>query len=103
MPMHLWLGSRWQPVGADYWLEGLASIAEGQYELSSRDASDTDRIPPGGTPGYTVLTLRGGWQATDSLSVSIALENLTDKNYRVHGSGLNEPGRNLIVTVFWTP
>jgi outer membrane receptor protein involved in Fe transport len=31
--------------------------------------------------------------------VTGGIENLTDKEYRVHGSGLNEPGRNAIVAV----
>ncbi len=103
MPAQVWLGSRWQPVGSDYWLEGLVSAARNQDKLSTRDKNDTDRIPAGGTPGYGSVTLRGGWQVSDTLRLSVALENLFDKNYRVHGSGLNEPGRNLVVSVFWGP
>jgi outer membrane receptor protein involved in Fe transport len=34
--------------------------------------------------------------------VSLALDNLTDEEYRVHGSGVNEPGRNLIASLSWT-
>ncbi len=30
---------------------------------------------------------------------SLALENLLDENYRVHGSGQNEPGRNFILSL----
>jgi outer membrane receptor protein involved in Fe transport len=30
--------------------------------------------------------------------VFAAVENLTDTDYRIHGSGLNEPGRNLILS-----
>jgi hemoglobin/transferrin/lactoferrin receptor protein len=28
-----------------------------------------------------------------------AVENLGDKDYRVHGSGVNQPGRNLVLAV----
>ena len=60
--------------------------------LSSGDLSDTQRIPPGGTPGYTLLSLRSGWQVNDHITVLATLENLLDEDYRVHGSGSNEPG-----------
>jgi hemoglobin/transferrin/lactoferrin receptor protein len=102
MPTTMYLGTRWQPSVANYWLEGLLSMAGDQDKLSTRDQSDTDRIPQGGTPGFTVVTIRGGWQFSESLSLSLSLENLLDENYRVHGSGLNEPGRNIIVSLLWT-
>ena len=73
-----------------------------QDELSSRDIADTQRIPPGGTPGYTTLNLRSEWRVRNGLVLSLALDNLTDEEYRVHGSGVNEPGRNLIASLSWT-
>ncbi len=77
----------------------LLSTAGKADKLSTRDEADTDRIPAGGTPGYAILSLRGGWYVSDDWRVSIAAENILDENYRVHGSGLNEPGRNLLVTL----
>ena len=71
--------------------------------LSTRDRADTQRIPPGGTPGYTVAHLRGGLKFGESLELALALENLTGRDYRVHGSGVNEPGRNLLMTLSWQP
>jgi outer membrane receptor protein involved in Fe transport len=35
------------------------------------------------------------------VTLAAAVENLTNQNYRVHGSGLNESGRNFIVTMEW--
>ena len=60
------------------------------------DRRDTQRIPPNGTPGYTVATVRGGWHVTDNFTLSAAVENFTDEAYRVHGSGVNESGVNFI-------
>jgi len=97
MPMTGQLGLRWDAPGRDLWLEGLVTIADEQDQLSSRDIGDTQRIPPGGTPGYTVLSLRGGWAVTDDLTITGAIENLTDEDYRIHGSGVNEPGLNFIL------
>ena len=42
-----------------------------------------------------MLTLRGGVDLLDDLALTVALENVTDEDYRIHGSGVNEPGRNL--------
>ena len=102
MPGTMYLGGRWQPSAANYWLEGLLSMADNQDKLSSRDQGDTDRIPLGGTPGYANLTIRGGWQLSEHLKLSLSLENLFDTDYRIHGSGLNEPGRNVILSVLWS-
>lgn len=30
-----------------------------------------------------------------SLRLAVAFENITDQDYRVHGSGINEPGFNF--------
>ena len=63
-----------------------------------RGELDLTRIPPGGTPGYAVAHVRLGWHHCRKATIGVALENLTDEDYRIHGSGVNEPGRNFIVT-----
>ena len=103
MPLSANGGFRWNPDDGSWWAEGQVSFADEQDRLSTRDRSDTDRIPPGGTPAYTVLTLRGGWRWSNELSISAAVENLFDEDYRVHGSGVNEPGTNLVISLLWTP
>ena len=67
-----------------------------------RDQADTDRIPLRGTPGYNTLTVRGSRQISERLKLALSLENLFDADYRIHGSALNEPGRNFVISVFWT-
>jgi len=95
------IGFRWEHPQRKAWLEFVSTLAAKQDKLSTRDKSDTQRIPPGGTPGYEVFTLRGGYRVTEDLTVSAAFENLTDEAYRVHGSGQNEPGRNIVVSLGW--
>lgn len=90
---------KWDDPSTNYWLEASFASADSQDKLSSRDQSDTQRIPPGGTPGYTTFGLRGGWLISDALEIFASVENISDKDYRIHGSGLNEPGRNFIVGV----
>ena len=43
-----------------------------------------------------VLNLRVGYRMSEKVSFSLALENVTDENYRIHGSGQNEAGRNFV-------
>jgi hemoglobin/transferrin/lactoferrin receptor protein len=84
------------------WLELAGDWALRQTRLSPEDRRD-NRIPKGGTAGYGVLHLRSGWLAHRDWTLRVALENVLDQNYRVHGSGIDMPGRNLLVGVDWRP
>jgi hemoglobin/transferrin/lactoferrin receptor protein len=46
-------------------------------------------------PGYVVAGLRGGIRLGQRLDLSVIGENLLDRNYRLYGSGLDAPGRNV--------
>jgi len=96
LPLTGLVGLRWDSPERRFWLEGSVLMSDRQDRLSASDARDTQRIPPGGTPGYTVTTVRGGWRVTDTFTLTTAVENVTDEAYRVHGSGVNEPGVNFI-------
>ena len=69
--------------------------------LSTRDIRDTDRIPPEGTPGHVIVSLRAGYTVSDTLNLAASIENVADKDYRIHGSGQNEVGRNISVALNW--
>jgi hemoglobin/transferrin/lactoferrin receptor protein len=96
MPLTGRFALRWQPAGRRYWVEGIVDAADKADRLSAADRRDTQRIPPGGTPGYVVGTLRGGFRANDALAFTLAFENVANADYRIHGSGVNEPGRQLV-------
>jgi hemoglobin/transferrin/lactoferrin receptor protein len=98
MPPTAQLGLRWKSEGERYWAEAVSDLAAKADKLSADDKRDTQRIPPGGTPGYAVYHLRGGARVTQNLTVSLGVENMFDDDYRIHGSGVNEPGRNVILT-----
>jgi hemoglobin/transferrin/lactoferrin receptor protein len=102
MPLVWRAGARYAMAQPRLQFDLLLDHAGEQDQLSSRDKADTQRIPPGGTPGYTTLNLRSEWIARPGLVLSLALDNLTDEDYRIHGSGVNEPGRNLIASVALT-
>jgi hemoglobin/transferrin/lactoferrin receptor protein len=98
-PLSGLIALRYAPADSSFWATFETVMVDNQDKLALRDENDTTRIPPGGTPGYTVYNLRGGLDFTEDLSLTVAIENLTDKNYRVHGSGLNEPGMNLVISL----
>jgi hemoglobin/transferrin/lactoferrin receptor protein len=97
MPPTVQAGLRWQSGAARWWWEGVCDAAEKADRLSADDERDTQRIPPGGTPGYAVFTTRVGTTVLDGLALSLGLENILDEDYRIHGSGVNEPGRNWVL------
>jgi hemoglobin/transferrin/lactoferrin receptor protein len=103
MPPTASAGLRWHSAAGGLKIEAIASVADRQDKLSTADRTDTQRIPPGGTPGYAVVSLRSRWQVTPALGLSLAVENIGDVDYRIHGSGVNQPGRNVVVTASWTP
>ena len=87
-------------VGMEYFLnenwriEPYVMFAGRQNRLSPRDAEDP-RINPLGTAGWGTLNILLDWQATDSLQLGLRLENLGDKAYREHASGIDAAGRNV--------
>jgi hemoglobin/transferrin/lactoferrin receptor protein len=91
------LGLRWESEDRRWFLEGTAQLARHQDRLSPGDELDTQRIPPGGTRGYQVFSLRGSYQPWAHTRLFAAVENVTDEDYRHLGSGTNEPGTNAVV------
>ncbi len=67
-----------------------------------RDVTD-ERIPIGGTPGFATLNLRMGraFGACRQHRFSLSGENLTDKAYLVHGSGVLGTGATARIGYSW--
>lgn len=53
------------------------------------------------TPGFAVLGLRAGVRLTSRLDLTVIAENVTDRNYRWHGSGVDAPGVNVQIRTQW--
>lgn len=92
-PLNGQLGLVWHG-GEDWRLEPYLYFAGPQDRLSPRDEEDP-RIDPDGTPGFGTVNLLVGWQPAEQWSLMLRLQNLGDKQYREHGSGIDAPGRNM--------
>jgi outer membrane receptor protein involved in Fe transport len=57
--------------------------------------AETARIPLySSTAGWISVNVFGGMLLGERTSVTAALTNLADRNYRIHGSGVDAPGRS---------
>ena len=115
-PLNGMVGIRWEPPAQGFWAEFFVRGATEQRRLNRSDIRDP-RIPGTtrdtgevefdangaaigeGSPGWMTLNLRGGFQVTQYNRLTLALENLLDQRYREHGSGINAPGFNVIVSL----
>jgi outer membrane receptor protein involved in Fe transport len=77
-------------------LEYVFRWATEQDRLGIRDLDDP-RIPPGGTPGYTVHGVRISADVTERLALAAGFENVFDELYRSHASGVDAAGRHVWV------
>ena len=69
-----------------------------QNRLSARDIRDA-RINPLGTGGFVSYNFYANWNLTSSAKVRFGIENIFDKKYREHGSGLEAQGRNIHASI----
>jgi hemoglobin/transferrin/lactoferrin receptor protein len=99
MPLMGEVGLAYKQGGGPWWGELSCRFAADADKLSTRDIADSSRIPDGGTPSYTVLDLQAGRTFAQATEVTVLVENLLNEDYRVHGSGTNEAGRNFILSV----
>jgi len=68
-----------------------------QDRLSERDEEDS-RIPAGGTPEWWTWNVRAGLADDGHHRLAFGLENLLDRRYKIHGSGLYASGLNAMVS-----
>ena len=93
LPLSGSLALRWTDPSNRFWVEGRVLAADQEDRISAVDqAADDQRIPTGGTPGYIVTSIHAGWHVNEWVDLTCAVENISDEDYRIHGSGQNEPG-----------
>ncbi|MEM9402169.1 MAG: TonB-dependent receptor [Pseudomonadota bacterium] len=84
---------------SERWLFSLQmDFAAAQNRLSGRDEND-NRIDPNGTPGWVTVGAGLGVELSNGVDIELRADNLLDKRYRNHGSGIDAPGRNLSISL----
>lgn len=78
------------------WVEVVWRYYGKQDQLSLTDRANPD-VVNGSIPGFNVFHVRTGLALTSRVTITAALQNITDKKYREAGSGLFAPGRGLVL------
>lgn len=97
LPLHGRVTLRYEP-GETWGFAAWAAASASQERLSARDVRDT-RIDPGGTPGWATAGFSATWLPGKGWQLVAGVDNVFDKRYRSHGSGLDAAGRNFSMTV----
>ncbi len=82
----------------DNWHAGAEWLAAARQDRLAQGDVDDNRIPEGGTPGWNIFNLNGGY-TWKFLAADLSFRNILNKDYRYHGSGLNGYGRSIFLTV----
>ena len=95
-PLNGALSLRWQAlptlsIEPKVWANGT------QDRLDATDRAD-NRIAKDGTAGFAVVDLSARWTPNDRYTLQLFGENLLDKRYREHGSGIDGRARGVGVT-----
>lgn len=115
-PLNGIVGIEWDPADTQYWgtvfVRGAAAqrrlnrsdIRDPRIQGTTRDTGEVEFDANGaaidqGTPGWWTLNVRGGITLNDSTNLTLAFDNILDKRYRQHGSGVNSPGFNVSISL----
>lgn len=112
MPVNGILGIKWDKIKKRFWAETYTRFAMKQDRLSKADRIDpripgttndpSKKDPYAYTPGWFTLNVRAGININDWSLLSIGVENIANRRYREHGSGVNGPGRNFFIGLDYT-
>ena len=82
---------------SNFFVRSEVLFAAKQDRLSQGDKDD-NRIGKNGTAAWQVVSIYSGYEYK-WLNINLSVQNLTNKDYRTHGSGINGVGRSLWLTL----
>lgn len=80
------------------WWVNLEWLAAGKQTRLAAGDRDDNRIPKGGTPGWNIFNVNTRY-TLKQFTFDLSLQNLFNRDYRYHGSGVNGFGRSAILSV----
>lgn len=83
-----------------YWGKIFIHLASSQQRLAAGDVAD-NRIGPLGTPGWSTVNISAGLTFY-KIECDLTLQNLFNKDYKFHGSGINGVGRSFVFGLSWS-
>ena len=84
----------WNYNNEKWWFGSDIFFASEQNRLSARDIRDP-RINPLGTSGWGIINILWGMDINEHWALNTRFNNILDKYYRSHGSGIDAAGRHL--------
>jgi len=72
----------------------------GKQDRLAQGDKDDNRIGKQGTPGWNIFNVDAGWQFKN-LSLNTSLINISNVQYKTHGSGVYGMGRAINLTLQW--
>jgi hemoglobin/transferrin/lactoferrin receptor protein len=82
------------------WFSTFEMLGATQQNRLAQGDKDDNRIPKNGTPAWVVFNLYGGY-SVNNLTLNLACQNLLNRDYRTHGSGVNGVGRSVALSANW--
>lgn len=100
------------PERSDWWIAAEAWIVDDfhripgtrlakdpAFRFDPQDKSSGPLRAGGYVPGFTVYNIRGGFNVTDHARVTLGVNNVTNKKYRVKDSRLDAPGTSATLAL----
>jgi hemoglobin/transferrin/lactoferrin receptor protein len=82
------------------WFSTLEILGATKQSRLAQGDKDDNRIPKGGTPAWVITNIHGGFNFSH-LNIYIGVQNIFNRDYRTHGSGVNGVGRSVSASVDW--
>ena len=84
------------------WSASFYTLFNGAKKLKDYNVAGEDNLiyaTANGLPAWHTLNLRANYKVNKNIDLQMAIENISDKNYRVFGSGISASGRNVLFAI----
>ncbi|KIC89584.1 TonB-dependent siderophore receptor [Flavihumibacter sp. ZG627] len=96
-PIHGRLMANYRSSG---WYAAVEWLYAGKQDRLAQGDKDDNRIPAKGTPGWNVFNIYSGYKWR-CIQMNGGMQNLINKDYRTHGSGINGVGRSFWMNIIF--
>ena len=95
----IWESKKWTLDAFAMYNSELSNSEMAPSELSKDYIYAKDNNGDPYAPSWLTFNLRSEYQITDSATVNLSLENITNQRYKTYSSGIAAAGRNLIMSL----